>query len=327
LETILEVHDLWVEYPTYEGNAKAVNGVSFEVRSGEILGLVGDTGCGKSTAAWAILGLTRPPGRIVRGQVFYDGDDLLKKKEEELRDIRGYEISIIPQKPRASLNPLVAIGNQIMNVYRAHHQASKREARDEAVRLLSLVGINDPERRLSAYPHELSGGMVQRVLIAMALSSSAKLLIADDPTTGVDVTIQAQILDEMQEVVHKTGSTTLMVTRDLGIIANYCERVAVMYAGQIVEETDVGTFFEAPRHPYSMSLHGFTRSSGELWVKSGSVDPRELPGGCKLHPQCKVSENRCSREEPLLREVAPGHFVRCHGVFSGGDGKERVSGE
>lgn len=315
MDTILEVRDLYVDYPTFEGVCKAVNGVSFSVRAGEIFGLVGDTGCGKSTTILAILNLVRPPGRIVKGEVIFEGRDLRKKTEEELREIRGKEMAIIMQNPRAALNPLISVGDQIVNVYMSHHDVSKKEARESALQMLDMVGIADPERRMAAYPHELSGGMVQRVLIAMALACRPKLLIADDPTTGVDVTIQAQILDRMWELATKTGSATLMVTRDLGIVANYCERVAVMYAGQIVEEADVHTFFQAPQHPYVMSMHGSLSKEGDLPVTSGSVDPKALPPGCKIHPLCRVATDKCREVEPGLVEVEPNHLVKCHGVF------------
>lgn len=315
METILEVRDLHVEYPAFEGVCKAVNGVSFSVRAGEIFGLVGDTGCGKSTTILAILNLVRPPGMIVQGEILFEGSDLRKKTSDELQVIRGRDMAIIMQNPRAALNPLLPIGEQIVNVYRSHNTVSKVEARQHAVRMLDRVGIADPERRVAAYPHELSGGMVQRVLIAIALSSGPKLLIADDPTTGVDVTIQAQILDQVWALANKTGSATLIVTRDLGIVANYCDRVAVMYAGQIVEEADVQTFFQAPQHPYVVSMHGFLGKADGLAVRSGSVDPKALPTGCKLHPLCKMATDRCCEVEPELVEIEPNHLVKCHGLF------------
>lgn len=315
MKPLLEVRDLWVEFPTFDGIYKAVNGVSFSIRMGEMFGLVGDTGSGKTTTILAILNLVRPPGKILKGEVIFEGSDLRKKTDYELQEIRGKDMAIIMQNPRAALNPLISVGDQIVNVHMSHHDVSRREAREFAVQMLEMVGINDPERRIAAYPHELSGGMVQRVLIAMALSSRPKILIADDPTTGVDVTIQAQILDEMWKLANQTGSATLMVTRDLGIVANYCERVAVMYAGQIVEETDVHTFFQAPRHPYAMSMHGLVGEEEEVPLTSGSPDLSTLPRGCYLHPRCRWATEECQTVMPELKEVEPNHLVRCHRVF------------
>jgi oligopeptide/dipeptide ABC transporter ATP-binding protein len=309
---ILEVRDLSVHYPTFEGVCKAVNRVSLSVGAGEILGLVGDTGSGKSTAVLAILNLVRPPGIILGGEVIFEGSDLRKKTEKELREIRGKAIALIMQNPRAGLNPLVSIGNQIANLYMSHQDVSRKQALQYAADMLQTVGISDPKRRMQAYPHELSGGMVQRVLIAMALSCRPTLLVADDPTSGVDVTIQAQILDEMWKLVSKTSSATVIVSQDLGVVANYCERVAVMCAGQIVEEADVRTFFQAPRHPYVISMLGLSGKGVEAPISTGSIDLRALPSGCSLHPRCRWATGECRTTQCEMIEIGPNHLVRCH---------------
>ena len=257
---ILEAQGLTVVFPTGDRRTEipAVEDFALTIHEGEIVGIVGETGCGKSTAAMALLGLVRPPGKIVSGQVNFLGKDLLKLPVKQLREVRGRDISLIVQDPRGALNPLLRVGEQISNVYRAHNTVNKKEAHVRTIEMLRMVGINDPERRIEAYPHELSGGMAQRVLIATALSSRPKLLVADEPTSGLDVTIQAQILDEMWDVVKQTGSAILLVTQNLGIIANYCDTILVMHEKHIVEQGSVRDFFRAPRHEYSkaiLSLH------------------------------------------------------------------------
>lgn len=258
-DALLSVRDLRVGYDVPGGMVTPVAGASFDVREREVVGLVGDAGSGKSTTALALLGLARAPGRILGGSVTFAGRDLLTLPDEEIRRIRGREIGIIVQNPRAALNPMLRVGRQIGHAYRAHNRATKAEARAQAVEMLRLVGINDPERRTEAYAHELSGGMAQRALIAMAVSSSPRLLIADEPTSGLDVTIQAQFLDEMWGTVRRTGSAMLLITQELGVIANYCDRVLVLHEGRIVEDAPVRMFFDAPEHPYSREVLGFYR--------------------------------------------------------------------
>lgn len=251
---VLTASGLKVAYPTPTGTVVAIDGMDLTIRQREVVGLVGDAGSGKSTAALALMGVVRPPGRILAGSVQFDGRDLLRCKEEELRRIRGRDIGIIVQNPRGSLNPMLRIGKQIGNVYRAHNHATPLEAQERAVDMLRMVGINDPDRRVKAFAHELSGGMAQRALIAMALSSEPRLLIADEPTSGLDVTIQAQFLDQMWETVQRTHSAILLISQDLGIIANYCDRVLVLHDRRIVEDAPAREFFARPGHPYSQSI-------------------------------------------------------------------------
>jgi oligopeptide/dipeptide ABC transporter ATP-binding protein len=262
MDSLLRVRGLEVSYATAAGPVRPVAGVDFEIRRREVVGLVGDAGSGKSTVALALLGLARPPGQITAGEVVFEGRDLLKLSEHEVRAIRGRDIGVIVQNPRGALNPMLRVGTQIANVYRAHNSATPAEARRQAVEMLRLVGINDPERRVDSFAHELSGGMAQRALIAMALSSRPKLLIADEPTSGLDVTIQAQFLDEMWRTVQDTGSAMLLVTQDLGIIANYCDRVLVLHDGRIVEDAPVRDFFADPRHEYSRDVLRLFRERG-----------------------------------------------------------------
>jgi ABC-type dipeptide/oligopeptide/nickel transport system ATPase component len=251
---ILEASDLDVVYPLPDGDVVAVKNFRLAIREGEFVGLVGESGSGKSTAALALMALVRAPGRIVRGKVCFKGENLLVKTDDQLRSIRGREIGLIVQQSRAALNPLVAVGDQIANVYRAHHDVSRKEARRLAVQSLKAIGIPDPQRRVASFPHQLSGGMAQRILIAMATINEPKLLIADEPTTGLDVTVQAQFLDTLHAKVADSGSAVLFVTHDLGIVAQYCDRVAVMYQGEVIEEADVAALFASPQHPYTQRL-------------------------------------------------------------------------
>ena len=251
---VMEASDLDVVYPLPAGDVAAVTDFNIAIGESEFVGLVGESGSGKSTAALALMGLVRAPGRITRGKVCFGGQDLLTKTDDELRSIRGREIGLIVQNSRAALNPLVSVGDQIANVYRAHHDVGKKEASERAVEALKAIGIPDPLRRAGSYPHQLSGGMAQRILIAIATINEPKLLIADEPTTGLDVTVQAQFLDALQDKVQDSGSAVLFVTHDLGIVAHYCDRVAVMYRGQVIEEADVDTLFSHPVHEYTKRL-------------------------------------------------------------------------
>jgi len=309
---LLSARGLVVEYPTSRGVVRAVDGIDVTVEDGEIVGLVGVSGAGKSTAALALMGLVPAPGRVTGGENQFGRRDLRGLPDEEMRRIRGDEMSLVVQNPRGALNPMLSIGRQIANVVRAHADVSRAQARERAVEMLRLVGINDPERRVDAYPHELSGGMAQRALIAMALSCTPKLLIADEPTSGLDVTIQAQILDDLNRSVQTTGSAALIVTQDLGVVANYCDRVLVMYAGRVVESVPVTGFFTSAGHPAAEALLSSQSDEGQVRLRPGAVDYLDLPRGCKLAPRCPwVVEGRCTDEEPNLRAVHPGHEVRC----------------
>jgi oligopeptide/dipeptide ABC transporter ATP-binding protein len=317
-EPLLATKDLTIQFDTHRGPVKAVNDISFALEPREILGLVGETGSGKSVLAWSLVGIVPPPGKVVKGDVYFQGVGLHGKVEEGIRRIRGKELGLIVQNARAHLNPLVQVGQQIANAYRAHVEASRKEALAKAVEMLHIVAIPDPEQRVRAYPHELSGGMAQRVITAMAIMHSPKVLIADEPTMGLDVTIQAQILDFLADLVHRLGSSTLLVTRDMGIVANYCQRVGVLYAGQLVEIAPMEAFFARPRHPYSIALLdavsflGYDRQRRAKFLKQVPRSPFSLPEGCYYHARCGFADALCRQVHPELEEVAPGHLVRCH---------------
>lgn len=316
-EPVLSVKNLHTVFPTPDGTVRAVNGLDLEVQPGEILGVVGETGSGKSVLIQSILNLVPAPGRIAQGQVQFAGNDLLKLSARDLQRIRGRDISLIVSSPRSHLNPTLRVGEQIANVIMAHRKVRISQAMDEALSLLKTVGIPDAERRLQSFPHELSGGMCQRVVIAMALANSPRLVLADEPTAGLDVTIQIQILDLFRELTRKAGSGALLVTRDLGIVAHYCDRVAVMYGGQVVEVADVRTFFKRATHPYSLALQRAAFAAlgrGEQITMAGSpFNPFQLPGGCLLHPRCPLAQaGTCDGTVPELAEVGSGHLVRCH---------------
>ncbi len=316
----LEVKGLKTAFYTEAGAVRAVDDVSFDVRRGEVLGIVGESGCGKSVTSLSIMRLVSPPGRVVAGQILFDGEDLLQMTEKQMMDIRGNRISMIFQQPQSSLNPVFRIGNQLEEAIILHQDVSKAEARKRVIELLRMVGIPEPEARARAYPHELSGGMAQRVMIAMALACVPELLIADEPTTALDVTIQAQILDLMRNLRSKTDTAIILITHDLGVVAEMCDRVNVMYAGRIVEEAPIVELFQSPKHPYTEALIGSTpvlgQSEKELVTIPGSVPNLiDLPPGCKFAPRCQArldhNLHRCTEEEPALKEVAPGHKVRC----------------
>jgi len=313
---VLEIADLHVQFRTYEGTAHALNGVNLRIETSEIVGLVGETGSGKSVLATAAMNAVRFPGRITAGTVSLEGRNLLALDEAALRGIRGVHVSLIATNPRSKLNPLLRVGRQIADVIQAHEEVEAPAALDRATRLIRTVGINDPERRARAYPHELSGGMAQRVLIAMALAGSPRLLITDEATSGLDVTVQRQVLDLIRDKVTERRSSALMITHDLGIVAQYCDRVAIIYAGQIVEEATVGELFRNPRHPYTISLLASAQSASRQRARLSLVGARpdllNLPRGCLLHPRCPFADERSRTLLPEMRELAPGHAVRCH---------------
>lgn len=314
---LMEIRGLKTVFSSSEGTAAAVDDVSFDIGYGETLGMVGESGCGKSVTSLSILRLVpSPPGRIVGGSVLFEGEDLLAKSEAEMRHVRGNRISMIFQEPMTSLNPAFTVGDQIAEAIALHQKLNMREAMEKAVHSLRLVGIPLPEKRVKEYPHQLSGGMRQRVMIAMALSCNPKLLIADEPTTALDVTIQAQILDLMRRLKEELHMSILLITHDLGVIAEMAERVVVMYAGQIVEEADVNLLFESPRHPYTSgllaSIPRLSAGRERLHVIEGMVpNLTDLPTGCRFWPRCPAAFDRCRSEAPELRAVSHGCRVRC----------------
>ena len=317
---LLEVKGLQTHFFTRHGVVRAVDGVDLHVEKGEVLGLVGESGCGKSVASMSILRLVSQPGKIVAGEIRLNGENLIDKSEGEMRAIRGDQISMIFQQPVSSLNPVFTVGYQIAEVYKIHEDLKRSVGEKKAVEMLAKVGISDPERRLKAFPHELSGGMAQRVMIAMALAAGPDLLIADEPTTALDVTIQAQILELIESLRHELGMAVILITHDLGIVAEVADRVAVMYAGEIVEETDTKSLFAEPKHPYTQGLIGSIPIAGSrrewLEVIPGRVPNLiDLPAGCRFAPRCKarVANNLsiCTEVKPGLEEAAEGHRVRC----------------
>jgi oligopeptide/dipeptide ABC transporter ATP-binding protein len=316
-QPLLRLSDLRVHFHTEDGDAKAVDGVSFEIASGETLGLVGESGCGKSVTAYSILKLLpSPPARYGGGQIIFQGEELIPLDEKSMRRVRGNLISMIFQEPMSSLNPIMSIGAQITEAVREHRKVSRREARGIAIDMLRRVRIPSPEARYHEYPHQLSGGMKQRAMIAMALVCRPLLLIADEPTTALDVTIQAQILELLGELQREMNMSILLITHDLGVVAETCGRVAVMYAGKIVEKAGVVSLFESPRHPYTHGLFRSLPSLGEkkekLAVIPGTVpSPLDFPSGCRFRTRCSMAQEIC-KQEPPLREIEPGHFSACH---------------
>lgn len=315
-QPLLEVKGLKTYFYTEDGVVQAINGVDFVIRPGEVMGLVGESGSGKSVTSLSIMRLLPSSGKIVDGQILLEGRDLVTTAEGQLVKMRGDDLSMIFQQPASCLNPVFRIGDQIAETIMVHQQMSSQQAWKQAVEMLRKVGIPDPERRATAFPHEISGGQAQRVMIAMALSCLPKLLIADEPTTALDVTIQAQILDLMRKLRSETGTAILLITHDMGVIAEMCDTVAVMYAGQIVEYTDVLTLFDKPLHPYTEGLLAAIPILGDvqetLAVIPGSVPNLiELPPGCKFAARCPYAKELCVEMEPPLLEVEPGHRVRC----------------
>ena len=319
MAALIQVKNLRTSFLTPEGEFNAVDDVSFEIEEGKTLGLVGESGCGKSVTALSIMRLIpSPPGRVAGGQVLFRGRDLLKLNDEEMRQVRGNEISMVFQEPMTSLNPVFTIGNQIVEAIRLHQGLGKREARDKAIEMLRLVKIADPQVRVDVYPHQLSGGMRQRVMIAMALSCNPKLLIADEPTTALDVTIQAQILELMNELQEKLGMALLLITHDLGVVAEQADDVAIMYAGKIVEQSQPEILFSRPLHPYTLGL--LNSVPGISGIKKKRLEaipgvvpsPLDLPEGCRFRDRCPKASVICAQGEPELIEKEKGRRVACY---------------
>lgn len=317
---LLEVRNLKTYFFTEDGVVKAVDGVDFTVYPGEVLGLVGESGCGKSVTSLSIMRLVGIPGKVIEGEIFFEGRDILKLPEAEMVKMRGNKMSMIFQQPQSSLNPVFMAGDQVGEVFQIHEHLSKEQSWERGVELLKLVGIADAGRKAKAFPHEMSGGQAQRVMIAMALALKPKLLIADEPTTALDVTIQAQILDLMRDLREKMGTSVILITHDLGVIAEMADRVAVMYAGRIVEQAEVNALFEKPLHPYTQGLIASIPILGKvterLDVIPGSVPNLvNLPEGCRFAPRCRarVQYNLtiCTEIEPDLDEAAEKHWARC----------------
>jgi oligopeptide/dipeptide ABC transporter ATP-binding protein len=315
---ILEVKDLKTHFFTPEGVVKAVDGVYYDVAEGETVALVGESGCGKSVSALSIMGLIpNPPGRIVNGEILFKGRDLRQLDAEGMRRVRGKEIAMVFQEPMTSLNPVLTIGRQMTETLEAHMNMGKEEANRRAMEMLKWVGIPDPQRRLAQYPHQFSGGMRQRVMIAMALSCDPGLILADEPTTALDVTIQAQILELLKELTRQKGVSLIVITHNLGVVARYADRVNVMYAGKIIECGLAREIYHHPRHPYTLGLlHSVPRLDQP---KKSKLEPIEgqppdlarLPAGCSFRPRCKFGEEECDHEVPALREVGEKHFCAC----------------
>jgi peptide/nickel transport system ATP-binding protein/oligopeptide transport system ATP-binding protein len=318
MEELLLIKDLQTHFFTHEGTVRAVNGVNLAIAKGETLGIVGESGCGKSVTALSIMRLIPdPPGKIVGGEIVFEEKNLFELNKREMRDIRGRKISMIFQEPMTSLDPVFTIGHEIMETLQLHQGLRKEDARQAALEALRTVGLPYAEKCIDCYPHELSGGMRQRAMIAMALACNPSLLIADEPTTALDVTIQAQILQLMNELKEKFGTSVMLITHDLGVVSEMCDNVAVMYAGYVVEYTNVQRLFKNPLHPYTRGLKkSIPRMDVEVarldTIRGMVPDLLDVPAGCPFNPRCNSCFDRCLREMPELREVQQGHRVKCH---------------
>lgn len=313
---LLEVTNLQTHFKTEDGVVPSVNGVSFSVSRGETLAIVGESGCGKSVTSLSIMRLVASPGEVVGGEILFEGQDLLKRSKKEMRKLRGNKISMIFQEPMSSLNPVFTIENQLGEVFRTHEKLDRKQARKRSIEMLERVGIPNPERVIGYYPHQLSGGMRQRVMIAMALACNPELLIADEPTTALDVTIQAQILELMKSLNKAYRTGVILITHDLGVVAEMADRVVVMYAGEVVEDASVFDLFADPKHPYTMglmnSLPKMDEQLEELDSIRGSVpNPLDMPKGCAFHPRCPKATVECTQIKPQLEAYRTNHFVRC----------------
>ncbi|MGQ9460860.1 MAG: ABC transporter ATP-binding protein [Candidatus Bathyarchaeaceae archaeon] len=313
---LLQIEDLKTYFYTWAGVVKAVDGISLEVREGETLGLVGESGSGKTVTALSILRIVPRPGKIIGGRILYRGENLLEKKEDEMQKIRGKEIAYIFQDPATSLNPVFSIADQLIEVIRRHQNVDKQEALEKAIELLRLVEISDPKIRMWSYPHQLSGGMKQRMAVARALSCQPSLLLADEPTTNLDVTIQAQILELMKSLKKKLGMSMILITHDMGIVADMADRITVLYAGRVCESASTKTIFYNPMHPYTEALltavPHLAMKKEKLAVIPGTIPNLiEPPSGCRFHPRCKYAKPSCSETVPPLEEIEPEHYVAC----------------
>lgn len=317
-EYLVNIEHERLSFFTPAGEVKALNDVSIHLKEGEILGIVGESGSGKSVTAYSLMGLTAYPGRLLDGKLHFNGHEVEKMKEKEMRKIRGKEVSIIFQDPMTSLNPVYTIGNQLVETIRLHTDKNKKQAKERAIELLSLVGINEPEKRIRQYPHEFSGGMRQRVMIAMALACEPKLLIADEPTTALDVTIQAQILELMMELKEKLGMAIIMITHDLGIVASMCEKIAVMYAGRIVEYGTADEIFYQPQHEYTKGLLrsipkiDATEHERLVPIEGTPIDMLNPPAGCPFAPRCENCMKICLRQMPPVTTISDTHYTQCY---------------
>lgn len=311
---LLEIRKLTTSFSTEAGEARAVDDLSLTVNKGQVLGLVGESGCGKSITALSILRLVPPPGRVSAGEILYDGVDLLKLKEDQVRKFRGKKMALIPQDPMTSLNPVYTIGFQIIEAIQVHEKIGHNQAKQRAIELLELARIPQAKERINEYPHQFSGGMRQRVMIAMALSCNPQLLIADEPTTALDVTVQAQILDLLRSIQKEKGMSIILITHDLGVVAEMCDQVAVMYAGSIVEQASALELFKRPLHPYTVGLMNCLpgpNSKRLVPIEGQPPSLVHLPPGCRFADRCVLVEPRSREAIPLLEEKLPGHFVRC----------------
>lgn len=328
---VLEIRNLKTSFFTDDGEIPAVDDISFKIYPKEIVGIVGESGCGKSVTSLSIMGLLpKPHGKIVSGEIFLNDENIVSASEKRMREIRGNEIAMIFQEPMTSLNPLFTIGNQLIEAVRIHWKLSKKEAAKRAVEMLQLVGLPDSDKLMHQFPHQLSGGMRQRVMIAMSLICDPGVLIADEPTTALDVTIQAQILHLMKEINHRLETAILFITHDLGVVANICERVIVMYAGKIVEEGDVKTIFNNPQHPYTKgllkSIPDIREKKERLHTISGSVPrPGSIKQGCRFYSRCEYRLDHCLNEDPPYFDAGNGQRVRCWLSEEGGARNERES--
>jgi peptide/nickel transport system ATP-binding protein len=315
-DTLLEVKDLKTYFYTEHGVVPSVNGVSFQVNKGETIGIVGESGCGKSVTSLSLLQLVSEPGKIVGGEILFDGENMTNYSSKQMRDVRGNKISMIFQEPLTSLNPVFTVGRQVSESIRLHQNVDKKTAKERAIDMLSKVGIARAEKVYSSFPHQLSGGMRQRIMIAMALSCKPQLLIADEPTTALDVTIQAQIIKLMKDLSKELHTSIIIITHDLGVVAEMVDRVIVMYAGQIVEQNNVFDLFKSPKHPYTKGLLNSTPKIHQLNDQLESIEgnvpsPAEMPHGCKFHPRCPFAISKCREMEPPLFQLDQGAEVRC----------------
>lgn len=317
MDKLLEVKDLKVSFFTHAGEVKAVGGISYEINHGEIMGIVGESGSGKSVEAYTIIGLLQSPGKVVGGEILFDGENVLEHTPEQMEDFRGNKVSMIFQNPMTCLNPVYSIGNQLSEAILCHQKVEKKEAWDKSIEMLKLVGINNPEKRMKQYPHELSGGMRQRVMIAMGLICDPKLLIADEPTTALDVTIQAQILELIKKLQEERKMSVIFITHNLGVVAEVCDKVSVMYAGKIVEQGSVDDIFYNPSHPYTLGLmRSMPRVDAEEYerlipIEGNPVDMLNPPEGCGFGARCEYCMNICLRKEPPTIDLGNGHRSSC----------------